>query len=100
MPTRNINLTDHFDQFVAHEIEAGRYRNASEVLRAGLSLLEKQKREDEEKLKLLRALAREGFRELDQGLGIEIKDDRELAEFIHQIGRRVAKKNGARSRKS
>ena len=23
MPTRNINLTDHFDQFVADEIEAG-----------------------------------------------------------------------------
>ncbi len=54
MPTRNINLTDHYDQFVQQEIDVGRYKNASEVLRAGLRLLEQQKREDEEKLAILR----------------------------------------------
>ncbi len=48
MPTRDINLTDHFDQFVGSEIKAGRYRNASEVMRAGLRLLEQQSREDRE----------------------------------------------------
>jgi len=99
MPTRNVNLTDHFDEFVAKEIKAGRYRNASEVMRAGRNLLEKQKREENAKLKLLRSLAMEGFRELDQGLGIELKDDRELAEFIHEIGRRVAENVNGRSRK-
>jgi antitoxin ParD1/3/4 len=46
MPTRNMNLTGHYDQFVENEIAVGRYKNASEVLRAGLRLLEQQARED------------------------------------------------------
>ena len=36
MPTRNVNLTDHYDQFVEGQVSAGRYQNASEVMRAGL----------------------------------------------------------------
>ena len=90
MPTRNINLTDHFDQFVADEIEAGRYRNASEVLRAGLRALEQQKREEREKLKLLKSLASEAFAQLDQGQGIEIRGERQLADLARRIGRQAA----------
>ncbi len=90
MPTRNVNLTEHFDQFVAEEIEAGRYRNASEVMRAGLRLLEQQKREDHEKLKLLRSLASEAFEQLDQGQGIEIRSERQLASLVRRIGRSAA----------
>jgi antitoxin ParD1/3/4 len=37
MPTRNINLTEHSDRFVNEQVEAGRYKNASEVFRAGLN---------------------------------------------------------------
>jgi antitoxin ParD1/3/4 len=48
MPTRNINLTDHYDQFAQNEIAVGRYKNASEVLRAELRLLERRAREDQE----------------------------------------------------
>ncbi len=33
VPTRNINLTKHFDQFVEDQIGRGQYSNASEVLR-------------------------------------------------------------------
>ena len=71
MPTRNINLTDHFDQFVQNEIAQGRYKNASEVLRAGLRLLENQAREDEKKLCLPSELTAEGFgfASLDRGGG-------------------------------
>jgi antitoxin ParD1/3/4 len=98
MPTRNVNLTDHFDQFVEKEIGAGRYRNASEVMRAGLRLLEQQKREEREKLKLLRSLAAEGFKQLDQGLGIELKDEREIRSFMGKIGRGAAKKAKRHSR--
>ncbi|HEX5471699.1 MAG TPA: type II toxin-antitoxin system ParD family antitoxin [Lacipirellulaceae bacterium] len=90
MPTRNINLTEHFDQFVAKEIDAGRYRNASEVLRAGLRLLEQQKREEREKLRLLRSLAAEAFDQLDQGHGIEVGGERELAGMIRRLGRQAA----------
>jgi antitoxin ParD1/3/4 len=90
MPTRNVNLTEHFDQFIAEEIDAGRYRNASEVMRAGLRLLEQRMQEEQEKLALLRTLASEGFQQLDQGQGIEIKSEQQLAEYIGRIGHRAA----------
>ena len=40
MPTRNVVLTDQQENFVGELVEAGRYQNASEVLREGLRLLE------------------------------------------------------------
>lgn len=36
----SISLDDHFREFVAREIATGRYQSASEVIRAGLRLLE------------------------------------------------------------
>jgi len=36
MPTRNVVLTDQQENFVRELVEAGRYQNASEVLREGL----------------------------------------------------------------
>ena len=51
MPTRNVNLTDHYDRFINEQIEAGKYRNASEVFRAGLRLLEHQAQTEEQKLR-------------------------------------------------
>jgi antitoxin ParD1/3/4 len=100
MPTRNINLTDHFDRFVQKEIKAGRYLNASEVLRAGLRLLEQQTREEQKKVALLRSLASEAFQELDQGKGITIGDDRELEDLMRQIGRRAVSSGRRRRRAS
>ena len=41
---------DHFDKFIREQVEAGRYNNASEVVREGLRLVE----EREAKLKALR----------------------------------------------
>lgn len=98
MPTRNINLTDRYDRFVAEQIDAGRFRNASEVMRAGLRLLEQQTREDEEKLAALRALAAEAIAELEQGGGIKLASRRELEAFVGRLGRRPAAKTKRRSR--
>jgi antitoxin ParD1/3/4 len=67
MPTRNVNLTGHYDQFVVEQVTSGRFKNASEVMRAGLRLPEQQNHEEAEKLALLRSLAKEGFDQLDQG---------------------------------
>lgn len=36
----SISLDDHFADFLAREVATGRYRSASEVVRAGLRLLE------------------------------------------------------------
>jgi antitoxin ParD1/3/4 len=38
----SISLGSHFDEFVQGTITTGRYNNASEVIRAGLRLLEEE----------------------------------------------------------
>jgi antitoxin ParD1/3/4 len=97
MPTRNVNLTEHYDQFVEKQIAVGRYKNASEVMRAGLRLLEQQTTEDAEKLAVLRGLAAEGFDALARGEGMILEGDQQLTDFITRIGRRVAKRAARRS---
>lgn len=41
MPT-SVALSPHFESFIQRQIKSGRYNNASEVVRAGLRLLEDQ----------------------------------------------------------
>ena len=60
MPTRNVNLTDELDRFVARKVKSGRYENASEVVRAGLRTLEREEQRHEAKLAALRAAIDEG----------------------------------------
>jgi antitoxin ParD1/3/4 len=38
----SISLGDHFEDFVDDKISTGRFKNASEVIRAGLRLLEEE----------------------------------------------------------
>lgn len=42
MKNTSISLGDYFDQFVSSQVSAGRYKNVSEVIRAGLRLLENE----------------------------------------------------------
>ncbi|MGC8550054.1 MAG: type II toxin-antitoxin system ParD family antitoxin [Acidobacteriaceae bacterium] len=60
MPTRNVNLTEELDRFVASQIESGRYDNASEVVRAALRVLNREEQEHEAKLAALRTAIDEG----------------------------------------
>jgi antitoxin ParD1/3/4 len=52
----SITLGDHFTDFIDQQVTAGRFGSASEVVRAGLRLLE----EREVKLKALQAALVEG----------------------------------------
>ena len=52
----SIALNEHFSQFIERQVEGGRYGSASDVVRAGLRLLE----EREAKLEALRAALIEG----------------------------------------
>jgi len=42
MVTRNVVLTESLDELVQGLVSSGRYQNASEALRAGLRLLERE----------------------------------------------------------
>jgi antitoxin ParD1/3/4 len=52
----SFSLGDHFVDFIEAQVSRGRYGNASDVVRAGLRLLEEQ----EAKLEALRAALVEG----------------------------------------
>lgn len=53
----NVSLNTHFEKFVEEQLDGGRYNNASEVIRAGLRLLEEQ----ELRIKELRAEIEKGY---------------------------------------
>jgi antitoxin ParD1/3/4 len=92
MPTRNINLTEHLDEFVEREVASGRYSNASEIVRESLRLLEEQNQERKAKLKALRQAAKQGFDEIDQGQGIVLKGNKAIHQFISEIETEVRAK--------
>ena len=52
----SISLGSHFDLFISEQIQNGRFGSASEVVRAGLRLLE----DKESKLNILRKMLEEG----------------------------------------
>jgi len=57
----SISLGNYFDQFVQNRIKEGRFKNFSEVIRAGLRLLE----EEESKVAALKNAIQEG---IDSGI--------------------------------
>jgi antitoxin ParD1/3/4 len=67
----SISIGDYFDRFIKSRISAGRYKNASEVVRAGLRLLE----EEENRIMALRASIQEG---IESGIAQDFDPDRHL----------------------
>jgi antitoxin ParD1/3/4 len=63
MGTRNVVLTKAQSELVDHLVASGRYQNASEALRAGLRLLEREEAE----LGDLRARLIAGLRQVEAG---------------------------------
>jgi len=64
MKNTSISLGDYFDQFVQTQVSAGRYKNVSEVIRAGLRLLENEEKQIDRLKKTIpsRANARRNFK--------------------------------------
>ncbi|QLE10255.1 type II toxin-antitoxin system ParD family antitoxin [Pseudoalteromonas shioyasakiensis] len=75
----SITLGDHFDSFIANQLQSGRYGSASEVIRAALRLLESQKT----KMNTLRQLLIEG-----ENSGVA---DYDLDSFINELDKNEIK---------
>jgi len=70
----SITLGNHFETFVQSRISIGRYKNASEVIRAGLRLLE----EEESKVVALKQAIQEG---IESG----IEEDFDPEQFLQKL---------------
>ena len=70
----SITVGNHFENFVQSFISAGRYKNASEVIRAGLRLLE----EEESKVVALKQAIQEG---IESG----IEEDFDPEQFLQKL---------------
>jgi len=70
----SITLGNHFENFVQSRISVGRYKNASEVIRAGLRLLE----EEESKVVALKQAIQEG---IESG----IEEDFDPEQFLQKL---------------
>lgn len=53
MPT-SVALGNHFETFIRDQLQIGRFNNASEVVRAGLRLLEEREQRNQLELEALR----------------------------------------------
>ncbi len=67
----SVALGEHFEDFVKLRISEGRYKNVSEVIRAGLRLLE----EEEQKYYTLKAAIQEG---MDSGQAMNFDPEENL----------------------
>jgi antitoxin ParD1/3/4 len=71
----SISLGDHFEDFVDDKVTTGRFKNASEVIRAGLRLLEE---EEENKVIALKRAIEEGF---ESGIAKNFNSKKHLAKL-------------------
>ena len=70
----SITLGSYFDQFIQSTLREGRYKNASEVVRAGLRLLE----EEEQKIIALRHA-------IDEGVNSGLAEDFDPEEHLKSL---------------
>ena len=74
MKNTSISLGNYFDQFVQTQVSAGRYKNVSEVIRAGLRLLENE----ESKVIALRNAIEQG---IDSGIAHDFNPENHLQQL-------------------
>ncbi|MFP6583003.1 MAG: type II toxin-antitoxin system ParD family antitoxin [Candidatus Hydrogenedentota bacterium] len=88
MPTQNVNLPEHQSSFIREMTEGGRYQNASEVVRAGLRLLEAQEEEQRLKLERLRAEVQKGVDAIESGDYITLENEKDIEDYFEGVRRR------------
>lgn len=68
--TTSVSLSPYFEAFIREQIESGRYNNTSEVIRAGLRILEE--REQQRKLESLQHAVSAGINSGDSKSAEEV----------------------------
>lgn len=88
IPTQNVNLPPHFKAFVETSVRNGRFGNASEVVRAGLRLLEQEETMRELRIQRLRESAQAGIDDVAAGRFTNLSSA-EVSGHLEKIARSV-----------
>ena len=99
MPTKNVNLSERHDRFIRQSVKGGQYRNASEVVRAGLRLLEQHREQEQLKLSALQRLAVDAFAAIDRGEHVSVPLDG-IDDFLNSIPKTNPASNHASVKKT
>ena len=84
----SVSLSSHQQEFVENLVNSGRYQGVSEVVRAGLRLLEEREEKHRALIKRLEAAVEEG---LASGEPVPLESADELiAEFKSKLSKRVS----------
>ena len=67
----NVSIGDHFETFISQKVAEGRFQNASEVVRAGLRLLEDQELARNERAARLARDIEAAFEEPGEDVSVE-----------------------------
>lgn len=89
MATRNVVLTERQEELIASLVASGKYQNASEVLRTGLRLVERDEKLFDARVDAFRSAARIGWDDLDAGRSVEV-DDEDLDAYVAGLSRRIS----------
>ncbi len=92
MATRNIVLTDHQSQVVDHLVASGRYQNASEVLRAGLRMVEEAESYYITKMNDLKAAIDAGQKDVESGKARAFTGDEFATYLSDRVEQLITKK--------
>ncbi len=93
MKTQNISISNYHEQFVSKQLKAGYFTNISEVFRAGLNLLERQAKEDEIKLEVLRKRAQIGIDQIARGESYILESSSDIEQFLDGIENEIDNKH-------
>lgn len=85
MATRNVVLTERQEELIDALVDAGRYQNASEVLREGLRLIEQREAEEAAKLEALKDAARLGMASIEAGDVRTFSDTKSLKRHLKAV---------------
>jgi antitoxin ParD1/3/4 len=87
---KSYALGEHYEKFIASQVQTGRFNNASEVVRAGLRMLE----DYETRMKELRALVDEGDTAITAGKVTTYAGPEDLTAQIVKRGKAQLHQNG------
>ncbi len=85
MTTRSLSLPDALDGFVDQQVASGAYPDASEVVSAGLRLLQLRTDRNAARRQRLRAAIQVGLDDLERG---DVEEVTDITAWLDGLGRR------------